>query len=766
MRRHIAHFILSAIICFSWDSLTSWLLVYPKEILSLWAFWPPLLGLAWGPAGIAGSALGGFVTGLAGEHGLADALLFFWLAFLGALLPYKLWHLSPPPPDEAVFPFYRKTLWKFLAIIFAACAITSSTFPLLLSDSQWSALSASGWNLAAWEWIALRFLNDFTVAVFFGMPFFFILVCYGYPFYLPPGRREYPLPKNYDLNPLSLVFLYAFFLGIFLLLDVSGIIFDLDELDTWLQFIGEILAVMDATIFSLLYLLMKYRKSIMTHLIIMELTTIFFTALLLGSIGFAGMNSAIEARVKNDLEKMSVIYRERLTHTFRETITATRSMAEIAMDGHVDKAQLQSDAAYRRDYLATMEREFRPIAENSRGCVSFYLALSKEFGGGDFLWTRQPERWGTKLPPFAPSDLNRYRDRYHLLHERYLATLSEPYQSPATGKYMISYVVPLREADRFVGLVGLDIDFGYIIHEIQRMSVYEHSLVCLLDKHGNILYASQEDSGEYLKQRGLHTAESYLSNGVWLKIAAFSHDIYADRNNMLLHFIAVMFCVVIVISFLNVKLVKRGIRPLMLITEAARKIAAGDLAVRLPKETQNELGTLVKSIREMVGKLEIYVYRDKLTGLRNVAAYARKHEELEEACRKGETTEYAVVLFDVNFLKRTNDTYGHEAGNELIRRASASICRTFAHSPVFRIGGDEFVAILEHSDYERREELLLEFDAEIARQAFDWKGVTVPVSVARGLGLYSPGTEYATVFHAADEGMYQHKASLKAGRET
>ena len=303
MRRHIAHFILSAIICFSWDSLTSWLLVYPKEILSLWAFWPPLLGLAWGPAGIAGSALGGFVTGLAGEHGLADALLFFWLAFLGALLPYKLWHLSPPPPDEAVFPFYRKTLWKFLAIIFAACAITSSTFPLLLSDSQWSALSASGWNLAAWEWIALRFLNDFTVAVFFGMPFFFILVCYGYPFYLPPGRREYPLPKNYDLNPLSLVFLYAFFLGIFLLLDVSGIIFDLDELDTWLQFIGEILAVMDATIFSLLYLLMKYRKSIMTHLIIMELTTIFFTALLLGSIGFAGMNSAIEARVKNDLEK-------------------------------------------------------------------------------------------------------------------------------------------------------------------------------------------------------------------------------------------------------------------------------------------------------------------------------------------------------------------------------------------------------------------------------------------------------------------------------
>lgn len=766
MGRYAVHFVVAALILFGWDCLTSWGLVYPKEIMRLCAFLPPLLGLVLGPAGIAGASLGGFMIGLAEGRGIAVAMLFSVGSCLGALVAYKLWHLFPPSKDEAVFPFYRKTLRKFVAVMFAACLVVAFFFVLPLPDSYRIALSVSDWELTAWEWGGLRFLNDFTLAVFFGMPLFFILVSYGFPFYIPPSRRGIALPKNYDLKPLGIVFLYVFFVGIFLMLDVSGLIFDLDRLDTWLQFSGEILTVMDVTIIALLYLLMKYRKSIMIHLIMMELTTIFVTALLLGSIGFAALDSTIEERVRNDLEKMSVIYRERLTHTFIETITSTRAIARIAAEGYGDKERLRTDEAYRRDYLASMEKLFRPVAEYSRGCVSFYMILAREFGGEGFIWARQPERWGTKLPPLLPSDLSLYRDRYHLLRERYLSTLSEPYQSPVTGKIMITYVIPMREADKFVGMVGLDIDFDYIIHEIQRMSVYENGLVCLLDKHGNILYASQKDSEKYLAQSGIYTTECYLSNGIWLKIAAFSHDIYADRNDMLLHFVAGMLCIVIIISFLNIWLVKRGVQPLMLITEAARKIAAGDLAVRLPAEPQNELGTLVKSIREMVGKLEIYVYRDKLTGLRNVAAYTRKKEELEELRGKGEKIQYAVVLFDVNFLKRTNDTYGHEAGNELIRRAASSICNVFAHSPVFRIGGDEFVAILEHNDYENHEVLLQRFDEEIAKQGFAWENVTIPVSVARGIGIYSKGTNFADVFQAADEAMYRHKTSLKAERRS
>lgn len=89
-------------------------------------------------------------------------------------------------------------------------------------------------------------------------------------------------------------------------------------------------------------------------------------------------------------------------------------------------------------------------------------------------------------------------------------------------------------------------------------------------------------------------------------------------------------------------------------------------------------------------------------------------------------------------------------------------CEVFAHSPVFRIGGDEFIAILEASDYERRDELMQGFDARLAKESFMVGEHTVRVSVAHGLGIYRPGLEFAQVFQMADEAMYKHKAAIKA----
>ena len=69
-----------------------------------------------------------------------------------------------------------------------------------------------------------------------------------------------------------------------------------------------------------------------------------------------------------------------------------------------------------------------------------------------------------------------------------------------------------------------------------------------------------------------------------------------------------------------------------------------------------------------------------------------------------------VAVCDVNSLKAVNDTLGHKAGDEIIRRACSLICNTFKHSPVYRIGGDEFAVILSGRDYERRQELLSEME--------------------------------------------------------
>ncbi|MBR4579952.1 MAG: GGDEF domain-containing protein, partial [Lachnospiraceae bacterium] len=98
-------------------------------------------------------------------------------------------------------------------------------------------------------------------------------------------------------------------------------------------------------------------------------------------------------------------------------------------------------------------------------------------------------------------------------------------------------------------------------------------------------------------------------------------------------------------------------------------------------------------------------YKDGLTGVKNKLAYLESLADIEISLENGSLKEYGVVVFDLNGLKTVNDTMGHEAGDEYIKSASRLITQVYRHSPVFRIGGDEFVTILKDDDYKRREEL-------------------------------------------------------------
>lgn len=83
----------------------------------------------------------------------------------------------------------------------------------------------------------------------------------------------------------------------------------------------------------------------------------------------------------------------------------------------------------------------------------------------------------------------------------------------------------------------------------------------------------------------------------------------------------------------------------------------------------------------------------------------------------------------------------------------------FKHSPVFRIGGDEFVAFLEGNDYRNRKELMAEFETQIEENLHSGG-----VVVASGLAVFRPGYDnsYRRVFERADQRMYDRKGSLKA----
>ena len=178
----------------------------------------------------------------------------------------------------------------------------------------------------------------------------------------------------------------------------------------------------------------------------------------------------------------------------------------------------------------------------------------------------------------------------------------------------------------------------------------------------------------------------------------------------------------------------------------------------------------VENINEEVQKEKAYLRainsekelarRDELTGIKNKIAYG----ELEKSVQSNidnhmDYLPFAILVCDLNDLKLVNDTEGHSAGDEYIKAAAVMLCHIFCHSPVFRIGGDEFVVFLRGSDYPIREELL----ARLKLQVIENIGVKGAPILAAGMSDYIPETDLkvADVFERADNLMYENKRKLK-----
>ena len=147
---------------------------------------------------------------------------------------------------------------------------------------------------------------------------------------------------------------------------------------------------------------------------------------------------------------------------------------------------------------------------------------------------------------------------------------------------------------------------------------------------------------------------------------------------------------------------------------------------------------------------------DALTGVKNKHAYADAEANLDRRIRENQPVAFAVTVCDVNGLKKINDELGHQAGDRFIRIACMIVCKVFAHSPVFRIGGDEFAVISQGADYENIDRLLDQI-AEHNKKNADAAGVVI----ACGMSKFNNDNNVAAVFGRADALMYENKKKLK-----
>ena len=175
----------------------------------------------------------------------------------------------------------------------------------------------------------------------------------------------------------------------------------------------------------------------------------------------------------------------------------------------------------------------------------------------------------------------------------------------------------------------------------------------------------------------------------------------------------------------------------------------------------------VRDMKNQVTHMDMLAYQDALTHVKNKAWYDKIEERINADIEAGKAR-FAILMADLNNLKKINDNYGHEHGNDYIFGACHIICVIFDHSPVFRIGGDEFVVLMENRDYDDKDKLIEELKLAYEETSKDeTKEPWERYSSAIGVAVFDSAVDKCMndVFKRADEAMYKHKQESKMARE-
>ena len=174
----------------------------------------------------------------------------------------------------------------------------------------------------------------------------------------------------------------------------------------------------------------------------------------------------------------------------------------------------------------------------------------------------------------------------------------------------------------------------------------------------------------------------------------------------------------------------------------------------------------VSDMRIKFSAMDEIAHKDSLTGVKNKTAYAEDTTLLDRKISCGDAN-FCIIMVDVNFLKRINDNYGHECGNTYLINACKFVCAIFGSEGVYRVGGDEFVVIIEGEKVSLCKYLLAQFKFEMARKnSNDALQPWEKVSAAVGIAYYEPERDKTAddVFKRADKEMYANKLAMKAAR--
>lgn len=175
----------------------------------------------------------------------------------------------------------------------------------------------------------------------------------------------------------------------------------------------------------------------------------------------------------------------------------------------------------------------------------------------------------------------------------------------------------------------------------------------------------------------------------------------------------------------------------------------------VPEENKLEV---IKQINFMYTRSKYLSSTDELTGLFNRRSFDSTFEK-EFLRTQRYNNNLTLVIFDIDYFKKVNDTYGHQCGDYILKEVSNSALQTFRKTDtVFRIGGEEFAVILTETDINQAKIPLERFRKTVETLELTYQNEKINVTVSLGACQYKEGfTNKSEFMELTDKALYEAK---------
>ncbi len=172
----------------------------------------------------------------------------------------------------------------------------------------------------------------------------------------------------------------------------------------------------------------------------------------------------------------------------------------------------------------------------------------------------------------------------------------------------------------------------------------------------------------------------------------------------------------------------------------------------------NKIASYEASLKKQNSSLSLLASTDYLTGTMNKRMFNEISQHYFQTAQKN-NLHLTLLLLDLDHFKKVNDTYGHQAGDLLLKRFAKTLQRILNKSDIFaRIGGEEFAILLSQTNSDEAYILAEKIREEIEKDCIDYEGQVICVTTSIGISEnFENDTEFENIFSRADMALYKAK---------